>query len=248
MGKTEEIEKMSIDLTIIAIVFTIILLLVFFSAVVLYLAFRIKETFKKETKKGTNIAKTAFLIGIIFLAGAILYFSANALSRIQDQQIQNLTSSPTPTTKPTTPTITPSPNPGHTPTSTPTDPTPQSTIPSPTPTPISNSIDFFVYPSTVTSGINNQVTVTFTIYNPTSTTLTNTVIQTNDLFQYFNVISSSSPVSGSTFNVGTVLSGTTTVTLQLTGKSQANTIITIDLLYTGMPIQQTTQLTIVRGK
>lgn len=233
---------MSIDLTIIAIVFTIILLLVFFSAVVLYLAFRVKETFKKETKKGTNIAKTAFLIGIIFLAGAILYFSANALSSIQDQRIQNQTSS-----APTTPTITPSPNPGHTPTSTPTDSTPPSTIPNPT-TPIPNSIDFFVYPSTVTSGINNQVTVTFTIYNPTNTALTNTVIQTNDLFQYFNVISSSSPVTGSTINVGTVSSGTTSVILQLTGKSQANIIITIDLLYTGMPIQQTTQLTIVRGK
>ncbi len=99
---------MSIDLTIIAIVFTLILLLVFFSAVVLYLSFRIKETFRKESKKGTNIIKTAFLIGILFLAGAIFYFSAATLTNTNQP---TPTASPTPTTNPTKPGNTPTPTP-----------------------------------------------------------------------------------------------------------------------------------------
>ena len=70
---------MSLDLTIIGIVFALILLLIFFSAVVLYLSFRIRETFRKETRKGFTIVKIGFLIGILFLAGGIFYFFANSL-------------------------------------------------------------------------------------------------------------------------------------------------------------------------
>ena len=70
---------MSLDLTIIGIVFAVMLLLIFFSAVVLYLSFRIKETFRKETRKGFTIVKIGFLIGILFLAGGIFYFFANSL-------------------------------------------------------------------------------------------------------------------------------------------------------------------------
>jgi len=244
---------MSNDLTIIAIVFTLILLIVFFSAVVLYLAFRIKETFKKETKKGANAAKTAFLIGIIFLAGGIMYFAASTLTNTHNQQITTPTPPPGTTSTPTTaPTATPTPKPGQSPTPMPTASTPPSATPTPnptaTPTPNPNAINFSVYPSTVTAGNNNQVTIIFTIYNPTSTTLTNTVIQTNDLFQYFNFVSGTSTVSGSTINVGNVPTGTTQVTLQLTGKTQASATVIVDLLYQGMPTQLTTQITISRGK
>ncbi len=73
---------MSLDLTIIGIVFALILLIIFFSAIVLYLAFRIKETFRKETRKGFTIVKIGFLIGILFLAGGIFYFFANNLGNI----------------------------------------------------------------------------------------------------------------------------------------------------------------------
>lgn len=243
---------MSIDLTIIAIVFTLIMLLVFFSAVVLYLAFRIKETFKKETKKGTNIAKTAFLIGVIFLAGGIMYFSASTLTNTHNQQT---TPTPIPTTISTptiTPTATPTPKPGHTqntipPTQTSTTTPSISPTLAPPATPIPN-LSFSVFPSTVTSGTNNQVTITFTIYNPTSNTIANAIIQTNDLFQYFKLDSSTSPTSGSTVNVGNVPPGTTTVTLQLTGKAQASATVTIDLEYQGMSTQPTVLITITRGK
>jgi hypothetical protein len=73
---------MTPDLTIIGIVFALILVLIFFSAIVLYLAFRIKETFRKETRKGFTIVKIGFLIGILFLAGGIFYFFANNLGNI----------------------------------------------------------------------------------------------------------------------------------------------------------------------
>jgi hypothetical protein len=73
---------MSVDLTIIGIVFALILLIIFFSAVVLYLSFRIKETFRKETRKGFTIVKIGFLIGILFLSGGIFYFFANTVGNI----------------------------------------------------------------------------------------------------------------------------------------------------------------------
>ena len=73
---------MTPDLTILGIVFALILVIIFFSAVALYLAFRIKETFRKETRKGFTIVKIGFLIGILFLAGGIFYFFANNLGNI----------------------------------------------------------------------------------------------------------------------------------------------------------------------
>ena len=75
---------MTPDLTIIGIVFALILVIIFFSAIVLYLAFRIKETFRKETRKGFTIVKIGFLIGILFLAGGIFYFFANTLGNMTE--------------------------------------------------------------------------------------------------------------------------------------------------------------------
>jgi hypothetical protein len=82
MGETQEVTKMDVDLTAIGIVFALILVIIFFSAVVLYLAFRIKETFRKETRKGVTIVKIGFLIGTLFLAGGVFYFFANTVGNI----------------------------------------------------------------------------------------------------------------------------------------------------------------------
>ena len=71
---------MSMDLSIIGIVFAIILFIIFFSAIVLYLSFRLKETFREEKKRGMLIVKIVFLVGILFLAGASFYFFAQILS------------------------------------------------------------------------------------------------------------------------------------------------------------------------
>ena len=73
---------MSIDLSILGIVFALTLFILFFSATVLYLAFRIKETFRKEKKRGILVVKIAFLIGILFLAGGSFYFFAKILTPI----------------------------------------------------------------------------------------------------------------------------------------------------------------------
>ena len=66
----------------IAITFAIIAL----SAVTLYLAFRIKETFREEKSLKIQLAKTFFLIGILFLAGGLFYFGAQAIT---PQKLQN---------------------------------------------------------------------------------------------------------------------------------------------------------------
>ncbi|MCW3998008.1 MAG: hypothetical protein NWF10_05500 [Candidatus Bathyarchaeota archaeon] len=89
---------MALDLAVIGVVFAIILLIIFFSAVVLYLSFRIKETFRKETRRGATVAKVAFLVGILFLAGGLFYFFANTFTNITDP---SPTATPTPTPTPT---------------------------------------------------------------------------------------------------------------------------------------------------
>ncbi len=42
---------MNPDTSLIGVVFSVILFIIFFSAIVLYLSFRLKETFKNEDKK-----------------------------------------------------------------------------------------------------------------------------------------------------------------------------------------------------
>jgi len=231
---------MSLDLTIIAIVFTIILLLVFFSAVILYLSFRIKETFKK-TNRTAKIVQTAFLIGILFLAGAILYYSAATLS---NQNQPSPTPTPNTTQQPTNtpiPSITTQPNP--TPTNNPNQPTPTQT---PTPgQPITFSA---FYPSSTT--LDSQITLTFTAINPTSATYKNAVVQTNTLLQSFTVISSTKPINANIVNIGDLPPGTTTVTLILQAPNRPDTFTdNATLIYQGIQNSPTQQITItIRGR
>ena len=231
---------MSLDLTIIAIVFTIILLLVFFSAVILYLSFRIKETFKK-TNRTAKIVQTAFLIGLLFLAGAILYYSAATLS---NQNQPSHTPTPNTTQQPTNtpiPSTTTQPNP--TPTNNPNQPTPTQT---PTPgQPITFSV---FYPSSTTLG--SQITLTFTAINPTSATYKNAVVQTNTLLQSFTVISSTKPINANIINIGDLPPGTTTVTLILQAPNRPDTFTdNATLIYQGIQNPPTQQITItIRGR
>ena len=228
---------MSFDLTIIAVVFTLILLLVFFSAIVLYLSFRLKETFRKETKRGAIIAKAAFLIGILFLAGGIFYFAASSLTNL------NPTDQPTPTTSPT-PNATPTNPPSQSPTPTPT------ASPSVSSTPTPNSpVSFTAFYPTSTA-MDSQITMTFNIINPTNTALKNAAIQTNTLFQYFTVTSSTHEVTANIINIGDLAPGTTTVTLQLKAPNRpAEVNDSIALIHQGIQNQVTQQISItVRGR
>src|SRR5659263_522385 len=130
----------------IAITFAIIAL----SAVTLYLAFRVKETFREDTGFKGQITKIGFILGILFLAGGVFYFGAAAIVKPNMINYTNNSSVPevaipytlkepnldngypmfvdTPTQTPT-PTVTPTPTLTVTPTPTPT------VTPTPTPTP-----------------------------------------------------------------------------------------------------------------
>jgi len=94
---------MSLDTSLIGVVFSLILFIIFFSAIILYLSFRIKETFREEKKRSSAVIKVGFLIGILFLAGGSFYYFTNTF-----QNVNNPTSTPTPSPTPT-------PTPGSTP-------------------------------------------------------------------------------------------------------------------------------------
>jgi len=176
---------MTMDLSIIGIVFAIILFIIFFAAVILYLSFRIKETFREEKKRGMLVVKIAFLIGILFLAGGSFYFFAQILSP---------------------------------------------SAPSPAPLPPSNGNEepkpelflLISYPSEIR--MNNQLTMTFTITNPTEYTAHDVIIQTNSIFENFNLISSTHDVTGNIIEIGDISSGTTFSSLELIAESKPGVI------------------------
>ena len=202
---------MSLDLSVIGIVFAIILFIIFFAAVVLYLAFRIKETFREEKKRGMLAVKVAFLIGILFLAGGSFYFFAQILT-------------PQSSLPDTTP---------------PDNSLPDTTSPD-TPSPPSNETETengnpelamsVSYPSR--TKMSTVITMTFTITNPTEYTAHDVIIQTNVLFQDLEVISSTHEIIGNVIEIGDVQSGTTISSLELRAPSKPRQIDdTITLSY-----------------
>lgn len=218
---------MSLDLSVIGIVFAIILFIIFFAAVVLYLAFRIKETFREEKKRGMLAVKVAFLIGILFLAGGSFYFFAQILtpqSSLLDTTPPDNTTLPDNTSPDTTPPDNSSSN---------------TTLPE-TPLPPSNETETengnpeltlsISYPSRTT--MNAEITMTFTITNPTEYVAHDVVIQTNVLFENFDVINSTHKIIGNVIEIGDVQSGTTISSLELRAPSKPRQIDdTITLAY-----------------
>ena len=196
---------MTIDLSIIGIVFALILFIIFFAAVILYLSFRIKETFREEKKRGMLVVKVGFLIGILFLAGGSFYFFAQILS---------------PSTSPTPPF--PSNNNGET--------KPKLTL----------SIS---YNSNIR--MSTQITMTFIIGNPTNISAQDVIIQTNSLFEHFNLIYSTHERNGNSIIIGTVDTGTTVCSLELLSPSRPIEFSdTIGLTFTEMTEQITQNISI----
>jgi len=208
---------MTLDLAVIGIVFAIILLIIFFSAVVLYLSFRIKETFRKETRRGATIAKVAFLIGILFLAGGLFYFFANTFTNITE---------PSPI-----PTITPTPS------------------ASPTPTPSQSPVLTLSISAPSQVSMNSELSISFTINNPTTFTANGVYLETSGLFSDFTLQSSTHETTGSVINIGEVPSGVTIVSVELVSPDRARTITnTIVLNFQEMVTPVTKSVTIsVRG-
>ena len=198
---------MTTDLSIIGIVFAIILFIIFFAAVILYLSFRIKETFREEKRRGMLAVKIGFLIGILFLAGGSFYFFAQILS---------------PSTPMTPAPITPSNGNGDT--------KPELTL----------SIS---YPSTIRMG--TQITITFTITNPTNISANDVIVQTNSLFEHFSLVSSPHERTGNTIEIGTVNPGTTVSSIELVAPSKPRDFSdTIGLTFTEMTEQITQNISI----
>jgi cytoskeletal protein RodZ len=218
---------MTLDLAIIGVVFAIILLIIFFSAIVLYLSFRIKETFRKETRRGATVAKVAFLIGILFLAGGLFYFFANTFTNITD---------PTPSPTPTPPGATPTPTPTETPTT-------------PTPTPSQIPILTFSVSAPSQINMNSELSVSFTITNPTTYTANGVYIETSGLFTDFTLQSTTHTTTGSVISIGEAPSGVTVVNVELTAPNRAGTYTyTVTLSFQEMENPLTRSLTImVRG-
>lgn len=221
---------MSLDLSVIGIVFAIILFIIFFAAVVLYLAFRIKETFREEKKRGMLAVKVAFLIGILFLAGGSFYFFAQVLtpqSSVPDTTLPDTTS-------------------------------PNSTLPD-TPLPSSNETETengnpelamsVSYPSR--TKMNTKITMTFTITNPTEYTAHDVIVQTNVLFEQFNAVSTTYERTGNAIEIGDVPSGTIIVSLELTAPSkpqQMGDTITLTFKEMNEPITQEISISVTGGQ
>lgn len=190
-------------LSILGIIFALILFIIAISAIILYLAFRIKEIFREEGRKGMTVVKIAFLVGILFLAGGSLYYFGRVLVPA---------STPTSTVTPfLSPTPTPSPSPAPTAIVTPSpSPTPTST---PEETKKPNLVLTVSYPSKVRIG--SKITISFTILNPTEYTAHNVSIQAGTLFKYFSLKSSTHEVIGNVINVGDVPKGSVICSLEL---------------------------------
>ncbi len=60
----------------IAVTFAIIAL----SAIILYLSFRIKSTFENDKSVKVQVVKTLFILGILFMAGGMFYYFAQAMT------------------------------------------------------------------------------------------------------------------------------------------------------------------------
>jgi len=204
---------MSLDLSVIGIVFAIILFIIFFAAVVLYLAFRIKETFREEKKRGMLAVKVAFLIGILFLAGGSFYFFAQVLT-----PQSSLPDNTSPDTIP--------PDNSSSNTTLPETPLPSNETETGKPE-LALSVS---YPSR--TKMSTVITMTFTITNPTEYTAHDVIIQTNVLFQDLEVVSSTHEIIGNVIEIGDVQSGTTISSLELRAPSKPKQIDdTITLTY-----------------
>lgn len=236
-------------LYIIGIVLSLILFIIAISAIVLYLSFRIKETFREEGKRGVIIVKIAFLIGILFLAGGGFYYLGQAIT-------PTVTPTPTPTVTPTmpstaTPTATPTPTSTPTPTATPTATptlTPTPTI-TPSETPKIELVLKVSYPSSI--GRRSDITISFTILNPSEYTAHDVNILLSNLFEYFTLKSSTHEVSGNVIKIGNVPPGTVICNLKLTSNVLKPTEVheTVTLIYREMSEPITEEINIsITGK
>lgn len=81
MGETKERGVVIMDLRLIGIGIAVTFAIIALSAITLYVAFRIKETFREEKSTKVQVAKVGFILVIMFMAGGMFYFFATAMSQ-----------------------------------------------------------------------------------------------------------------------------------------------------------------------
>ena len=89
------------------------------------------------------------------------------------------------------------------------------------------------------------ITATFSITNPTEYTAHDAVIQTNILFDYFNVVSSTHTVTGHAIELNDISPGTTICSLNLVASNKPGEVReTIILIFSEMTEQITKDISI----
>lgn len=99
------------------------------------------------------------------------------------------------------------------------------------------------------ANVNTEVTVTFTVTNPSGSTTHGSTIQAEVILTNFEVQSSTHEVVGNVINIGDVPPGTTIVSLELMAPSRPRKISgTVNLTYQEMTEPITQEITIsVKG-
>jgi hypothetical protein len=80
MGKTKTGGTRIMDLWIFGIGIAVAFAIIALSAIILYLSFRIKSTFENDKSVKVQIVKTFFIVGVLFMAGGMFYYFAQAMS------------------------------------------------------------------------------------------------------------------------------------------------------------------------
>jgi hypothetical protein len=65
--------------SIVGMVLAVSLAILIMTGFALYLAFRLRDTFRERGSKGASIVKLVFLIGLLFMVGGVFYFFSSGI-------------------------------------------------------------------------------------------------------------------------------------------------------------------------
>jgi Domain of unknown function DUF11 len=248
----------SADYSLVGIVIAVSLAIILLSGIALYVAFRIRETFREERGGMLRVAKVAFLIGLLFLSGGVFIFFASGIrpagspstSTTVTTTVTDATSTSgtftSPTTRTTTTTVTVSSSTSPTSTTSTssvssTSSTTSSTTTTSSQTPAVSMV--LSYPPSVTAGSNFAFTLTVTNNGPGTANSVN--VQAGTLLSSFTLVSSNYLISGNVIEVGDVSPGSVVISLELQAPSRpGQTTGSLSLTYQQMAQPITASFTI----
>lgn len=247
------------DYTIVGTVLALAVAILLLSGLALYVAFRVRETLRDERGGGARAAKVAFLIGLLFLSGGVFYFFASGFNATGTNTSAQGTSSVTTSysvsssvSGASTSSTTSSATSSGTSTSRSTSSSVSSQTSTTSTSPVQGvSMPAPTCPSRVTAG--STFTCTIDIYDQGSTTFSSaTMVSSGDLSK-FSFLSCSESVNGgpatsvstssNTIAVGSIMPGTTVLTLTVQAPTQSgqssNNVLTLNAPGLSQPISVT---------